>query len=133
MWQSVYGEKADSVQALLDAVYPDLGICSFPLNLTLTSPKTKFQFVGWFTRTIGYGLTYGHTEILSSLETSYALVAALIAGDTPQQITWHLEGAQRSGATLEEVQAVREISIEAAKLSGVCWQHSVPEVHVGET
>jgi len=111
LWQSVYGEKADSVQALLNAIYPDMG---------------------WFSKTIGYGLTYGHPEILSPLETSYTLVAALIAGDTPQQITWHLDGAQRSGATLEEVQAVREISIEVAKLSGICWRHSVPQVHGAE-
>ena len=90
--------------------------------------NTEHYTVGWFARTIGYGLTYGPTEILSSLETSYTLVAALIAGDTPQQITWHLDGAQRAGATFEEVQAVREISIEVAKLSGICWRHSVPQV-----
>ena len=30
MFRSVYGEKADSVQGLLDSVYPDMGIlCSF--------------------------------------------------------------------------------------------------------
>jgi len=112
MWQSVYGEKADSVQAMLDAIYPDMG---------------------WFSRTIGYGLIYGPTEILSSLETSYTLIAALIAGDTPQQITWHLDGAQRAGATLEEVRAIREISVAVAKLSGISWRHSVPQVDVEES
>jgi len=87
-------------------------------------------FSGWFSKTIGYGVVYGHTDIISSLETSYTLVAALIAGDTPQQIAWHLDGAQRAGATLDEVRAVREISIEVAKFSGVQWQHSVPQVEV---
>lgn len=129
LWQSVYGEKADSVQALLYAIYPDMGVCIFLLSFTL---KTESYLIGWFSKTIGYGLTYGHPEILSPLETSYTLVAALIAGDTPQQISWHLDGAQRSGATLEEVQAVREISIEVAKLSGICWRHSVPQVHGAE-
>jgi len=107
LWRSVYGENADSVQGLLDSIYPDMG---------------------WVSRTIGYGLIYGHVDILSSLETSYTLVAALIAGDTPQQIAWHLDGARRGGATLEEVRAVRELSMEVAKFSGVHWQHSVPEV-----
>jgi len=87
-------------------------------------------FSGWFSKTIGYGVVYGHSDIISSLETSYTLVAALIAGDTPQQIAWHLDGAQRAGATLDEVRAVRELSIEVAKFSGVQWQHTVPQVEV---
>ena len=83
---------------------------------------------GWFSRTIGYGLVYGHTDFVTPLETSYTLVAALIAGDTPQQIDWHLEGAQRSGATFEEVNAVREASIKVAEFSGIQWRHPIPEV-----
>jgi len=92
--------------------------------------RTHVFFSGWFSITIGYGVVCGHTDIISPLENSYALVAALIAGDTPQQIAWHLDGAQRAGATLDEVRAVRELSIEVAKLSGVQWQHSVPQVEV---
>jgi len=111
LWQSVYGEKADHVQALLNEIYPDMG---------------------WFSKTIGYGLIYAPTEILSPLENSYTLIAALIAGDTPQQIIWHLDGARRAGATLEEVQAVRDISIEVAKLSGISWRHSIPQVDAEE-
>jgi len=107
LWRSVYGEKAGSVQDLLDSIYPDMG---------------------WFSRAIGYGLVYGHTDFVSPLETSYTLVAALIAGDTPQQIDWHLEGAQRGGATFEEVKAVREASIKVATLSGIQWRHPIPEV-----
>lgn len=87
-----------------------------------------FWTLGWFSNTIGYGLTYGFTDILTPLETSYTLVAALIAGDTPKQITWHLDGAQRVGATLEEVEAVRMISMEVATLAGVRWREGVPEV-----
>ena len=85
---------------------------------------------GWFSKTIGYGVVYGHTDLISMLETSYIMIAALIAGDTPQQIVWHLEGAQRAGATLDEVRAVRNLSIEVAKFSGVQWRHSVPQVEV---
>jgi len=111
LFRSVYGDKADSVQDMLDSAYPDMG---------------------WFSKTIGYGVVYGHTDIISSLETSYTLVAALIAGDTPQQIAWHLDGAQRAGATLDEVWAVRELSVEVAKFSGVQWRHTVPQVEVSE-
>ncbi|KAF9466232.1 AhpD-like protein [Collybia nuda] len=107
LFHNIYGDTADSVQSLLDGAYPDMG---------------------WFSNTIGYGLTYGFTEVLSPLETSYTLVAALIAGDTPRQIGWHLDGARRGGATFEEVQAVRRISMEVASSAGVKWKDDVPEV-----
>lgn len=83
---------------------------------------------GWFTNTVGYGLTYGYTDILSPLETSYMLVAALIANDSPLQIQWHLDGARRGGATFEETQAVRKISMEVASAAGIKWKNGVPEV-----
>lgn len=66
--------------------------------------------------------------MLPALETSYTLVAALIAGDTPQQISWHLNGARRGGATLDEVKAVRQISMEVAAQCGITWSDGVPEV-----
>ncbi|KAF5358138.1 hypothetical protein D9756_001950 [Leucocoprinus leucothites] len=107
LWRSVYGETSDGVQKLLDDIYPDMG---------------------YFSRTIGYGFTYGYTDVLSALETSYTLVSALIAGDTPQQIFWHLNGARRGGASLDEVKAVRHISIEVATRCGISWSDGVPEV-----
>ncbi|KAJ3785328.1 AhpD-like protein [Lentinula aff. detonsa] len=106
-FRATYGNTADSVQTLLDTIYPEMG---------------------YFSNTIGYGYTYGFTDILSPLETSYVLVASLIASDTPLQINWHLDGARRNGATLEEVKAVRQIAIEAASAAGVKWKAGVPEV-----
>ncbi|KAJ3762618.1 AhpD-like protein [Lentinula raphanica] len=109
-FRETYGDTADSVQTLLDTIYPDMG---------------------YFSNTIGYGYTYGFTDILSPLETSYVLVASLIANDTPLQINWHLAGAYRNGASLEEVKAVRRIAIEAASAAGVKWKNDVPEVKEG--
>lgn len=83
-------------------------------------------------KTIGYGVVYGHTDIISMLETLHVMIAALVAGDTPQQITWHLDNAQKAGATFDEVRAVREVSLEVAKISGVQWRHSVPQVEVSQ-
>ncbi|KAG6845201.1 hypothetical protein H0H87_012528 [Tephrocybe sp. NHM501043] len=107
LFRSIYGETADTVQGLLDNIYPDMG---------------------WFSNTVGYGLNYGFTEILSPLETSYTLVAALISSDSPLQIQWHLDGARRRGATFEQVKAVRSMSMEVASLSGIKWRDGVPEV-----
>ncbi|KAF8638830.1 hypothetical protein AX17_001888 [Amanita inopinata Kibby_2008] len=107
MFEYQYGDTAPRVQSLLNGIYPDMG---------------------WFTSTIAYGIVYGFTEILSPLETTYTLVASLISVDTAQQIIWHLANARRTGATLEEVQAVRQIAIEVASSAGVHWRHGVPEV-----
>ena len=74
-------------------------------------------------------MTYSsRSEILSQLETSFTLVAALIAVDTPQQIIWHLEGLRRGGASADEVRAARNIAIEVAKQSGVQWTNPIPEI-----
>ncbi|KAL4260623.1 Peroxisomal Targeting Signal 1 Protein [Pleurotus pulmonarius] len=107
LFQKIYGETAEPVQKLLDSIYPDLG---------------------WFSKTIGYGLVYGHTSVLTPVETSYVLVASIIAADTPLQINWHLAGARRQGASLQEVKAIRQIAMESAALAGVSWRDGVPEV-----
>ena len=84
--------------------------------------------VGWFSNTIAYGSVYGHLDILNQLETSYVLVGALIAADTPRQIVWHLDNARRGGASLEQTRAVRQIAIEVSQSVGVKWREGVPEV-----
>ncbi|KAL0947584.1 hypothetical protein HGRIS_013673 [Hohenbuehelia grisea] len=107
LFKQVYGESAGPVQQALNDAYPDLG---------------------WFSNTVGYGLTYGFTSLLSPLETSYVLVSALISVDAPRQIHWHIAGARRNGASLAEIKAVREIAIEASRHAGVGWKSGVPEV-----
>ncbi|KAG6873366.1 hypothetical protein C0995_016475 [Termitomyces sp. Mi166 len=107
LFRRIYGETADSIQDLMNNIYPDLG---------------------WFNKSVIYGVNYGFTEILSPLETSYTMIAALTATDNPKQIRWHLDGAQRGGATLEEVQSVRAMSMKVAALSGVRWRNEIPQV-----
>lgn len=83
---------------------------------------------GWFSFNIGYGYMYGVNEIVSQVETSYAIVSALIAMDTPRQINWHMSNCLRGGATLDEVDAVRAIAMDVAGKCGVTWRDGVPEV-----
>ena len=85
--------------------------------------------LGWFCNTIAYGAIYGYLEYIDQPETSYMLVGTLVAGDTPLQITWHLNNARRGGATLEQARAAREIAIEASKAAGVVWKNAIPEVN----
>ncbi|KAJ8699351.1 Dicer-like protein 1 [Pleurotus ostreatus] len=126
-FEKIYGETAEPVQKLLDSVYPDLG--TPPHSSTHCHLSSKLTtLTGWFSKTIGYGLVYGHTSVLTPVETSYVLVASIIAADTPLQINWHLAGARRQGASLEEVKAIRQIAMESAALAGVSWRDGVPEV-----
>jgi len=111
LFRSMYRETADTVQGLLDRAYPDLG---------------------WFCNTVGYGITYGGTDVLTQVEISYAIVAALIAVDAPRQITWHLANAQHGGATFEEAKAARDIAVTVAQAAGVTWSDGVPEVVVDD-
>ncbi|TBU39629.1 hypothetical protein BD309DRAFT_416364 [Dichomitus squalens] len=74
LFSAVYRDTAPSVESLLDAAYPDLG---------------------WFCTTVGYGMTYGGTDVLSVVELVYVMVAALIAVDAPRQVGWHLANARR--------------------------------------
>lgn len=83
---------------------------------------------GWYSKVIGYGMTYGQTDVLSQVEVSYILVAALIAMDTPRQIAWHMANAQHGGATVDETKAIRKISMLVAEQCGVKWREGVPEV-----
>ncbi|KAI9567091.1 hypothetical protein HD554DRAFT_2270633 [Boletus coccyginus] len=102
-----YGETAKSTQTLLSAVYPD---------------------IGFFVTNFAYGYGYAFVGATSPMETSFAMISALIAIDTPRQIGWHLEGAIRNGATKEEVRAVRAISIQIAKAAGVVWKDDIPDL-----
>jgi len=56
------------------------------------------------------------------------MISALIANDTPRQAEWHLAGAIRNGATLEETRAVREIALRIAIKAGVPLKGDVPNI-----
>ncbi|KAK0202322.1 AhpD-like protein [Desarmillaria ectypa] len=102
-----YGDTAATVQPFLQEICPD------------------FEF---FSTTFAYGYTYSFFDAVSPAETSFTMVAALIANDTPRQVDWHLRGSVRNGATLDEVKAVRQIAIEVATASGVKWKNDVPDI-----
>ena len=124
LFRAMYRDTADHVQGLLDEVYPDMGKSSVNAPFYKTNVGTS----GWFSNTVGYGITYGATDVLTQVEISYILVAALIAMDTPRQIGWHLANAQHGGASLQEVRAIRQISIEVSEKSGIQWKGPIPEV-----
>jgi alkylhydroperoxidase/carboxymuconolactone decarboxylase family protein YurZ len=54
----------------------------------------------------------------------------LIASDTPRQIDWHLQGAVRNGASIAEIQAVRQIAIEVARAAGITWKNDIPDIQI---
>lgn len=124
VFRKAHGKTADAMNNLLKTAYPDMGIRFRYIRSLFVSDSTSDRLV----LPRDWGLTYGFTDVLSPQETSYVLVAALVAGDTPLQINWHLDGARRNGATLEEVKSVREMAVEVALRAGIKWKDDVPEV-----
>jgi hypothetical protein len=68
---------------------------------------------------IMYGYVLSNVEILSAVETSYVAIAGLIPQDVNPQLKGHLKGALNSGATNEEVQAVRSICLRICEAAGM--------------
>ncbi|TFK86103.1 hypothetical protein K466DRAFT_587530 [Polyporus arcularius HHB13444] len=107
LFRAVYRDSAQRVQTLLHSAYPDLG---------------------WFCTTVGYGMTYGGTDVFTPIELIYVMVAALIAVDASTELGWHLSNARRSGAPLAETRAVRSTAMQVASRAGVVWKAGVPDV-----
>lgn len=58
-----------------------------------------------------YGQVLSYSDILSPRETSFVVLAALIPQDVNPQLKGHLQGALNNGATVDEVNAVRQITL----------------------
>ncbi|KAG1908037.1 uncharacterized protein F5891DRAFT_1220942 [Suillus fuscotomentosus] len=101
-----YGDTAAEIQLLLRSIYPDLE------HVIMT---------------LGYGYVYSFLEVISSKETSFAIISALIATDMLSPVERQLTCAVRNGATVEEVRGVREIALRIAMAAGVL-KHEVPNI-----
>ncbi|KAJ8516365.1 hypothetical protein ONZ45_g6321 [Pleurotus djamor] len=93
-------------QDLLNSCSPDIGILT----------------------TGSYALVLGHSTVLSSIETSCILIAASILNDFPREVCWFYRAAMEQGATIGEIQAIRDMALKVASLSGVTLREKVPEV-----
>ncbi|KAJ8474649.1 hypothetical protein ONZ45_g15876 [Pleurotus djamor] len=103
----MFGEdKGTSAHSIINSSSPDMGI-----------------FL-----TTSYGLVLSHCSIVSLLETSYCFITASILDDFPRQVPWFYLAAMRHGASIEEVQAIRDIAIKVASLIDVTFREKVPEV-----
>ncbi|KAK1770677.1 AhpD-like protein [Phialemonium atrogriseum] len=66
-----------------------------------------------------YGYILSNTQVLTPVETSFVLIAALIPQDVNPQLKGHLKGSLNAGATVEEVKAVRNVVMEICEVSGM--------------
>ncbi|KLU91427.1 hypothetical protein MAPG_09947 [Magnaporthiopsis poae ATCC 64411] len=66
-----------------------------------------------------YGYLLSNTAVLTPAETSFVLIAGLVPQDVNPQLKGHLKGALNGGATVEEVRAVRNISMAICEASGM--------------
>ena len=66
-----------------------------------------------------YGYVLSNTGVLSGLETSLVVLAALIPQDVNPQLKGHLKGAANQGATLDQIRAVREVVLAICREAGM--------------
>ncbi|EEB07542.1 fungal protein [Schizosaccharomyces japonicus yFS275] len=66
-----------------------------------------------------YGKVLSYSGVISPLETSFVIIAALIPLDVNPQLRGHLKGALNHGASREEVMEVRSIALDIARQCGI--------------
>lgn len=89
-WNRVYGKVSNRVISQMNTAYPDL----------------------WeFAKNHIYSPLLSYNDILSASETSLVIVACLVPMDVNPQLKGHLKGALNNGATPQEVQDARDLSL----------------------
>lgn len=104
LFHQVYGKITDRVHGNMYAAYPDLD---------------------WFVTNHEYGPLLSYMGVLTPRETCLGVVASLVPQDVNPQLKGHLRGAWNNGASVEEVNSVRDLSFEISKWCGVTWRHEI--------
>ena len=58
-----------------------------------------------------YGYVLSNISLLSARDTSFCIIAGLIPQDVNPQLKGHLKGALNNGASVEQINAVREVAL----------------------
>jgi alkylhydroperoxidase/carboxymuconolactone decarboxylase family protein YurZ len=75
----------------------------------------------YFMLSLIYGPVNAFFGILGAAQTSFVMISALVAIDSPLQIGWHEKGAVRNGASDEDMQAVKKIAeLCVERIKGNC-------------
>lgn len=72
-----------------------------------------------------YGKVLSFNEVVSPLETSLMIIAALVPQDVNPQLRGHLKGALNHGATKEQVMSARNIALEISKECGIQFKGDI--------
>ncbi|KAL0932993.1 carboxymuconolactone decarboxylase [Colletotrichum truncatum] len=97
-WSNIYGKISRRIMSQMD--------------------RSGTEDLGLMARLI-YGYVLSNTDVLTSVETSFVLIAGLIPQDVNPQLKGHLRGALNGGASADEVRAVRSIVIEICEACGM--------------
>ena len=66
-----------------------------------------------------YGYLLSNESVLAKKETSFCLIAGLVPQDVNPQLKGHLKGALNNGASIDEVRAVRDLTVEICQAAGM--------------
>ncbi|EGW32271.1 uncharacterized protein SPAPADRAFT_61352 [Spathaspora passalidarum NRRL Y-27907] len=110
-WNAVYSKISQRVQTQIYNAYPDLW-------------NYIFHHI--------YSPLLSYTDILPGKETSFAAIACMIPQDVNPQLKGHLKGALNNGASVEQVNSVRQLVLDMCEWKGdVTWKdgkESIPRV-----
>lgn len=101
-WNVIYGKVSTRVRTQMFNAYPDLW---------------QYAFHSVYSPILSY------TGVLSALETSFCVVAALIPQDVNPVLKGHLKGAINVGGTKEELTDIRNLVFDVCDWSGnILWK-----------
>lgn len=101
-WNAIYGKVSTRVRTQMFNAYPDLW---------------QYAFHNVYSPILSY------TGVLSALETSFCVVAALIPQDVNPTLKGHLKGAINVGGTKEELTDIRNLVFDVCDWSGnILWK-----------
>lgn len=106
-FDAVYGKISKRVMNQMSTAYPDLG--QYAIN-HVYAPLLSF------------------TKVLSPMETSLVVIACLIPQDVNPQLKGHLKGALNNGASAEEIESLRQMSMVICQWCGISWKKEVAKL-----
>jgi len=106
-WHQVYGKVSSRIITQMNTAYPDL----------------------WeYAKDHIYSPLLSYSDILTPRETSLVIIACLIPQDVNPQLKGHLKGALNNGASYDEIEQARSLSIEISKWCGIKWKDNVAKL-----
>ena len=90
-------------------------------------PSPKARVLDLLNQKLIYEYWAAEDRILNGVETELLSIGALVTMNCPDQLTWHLKGAIRHGATEDQARFAYELGMSVAKATD-CKLGNMPKI-----